>query len=388
MSYLFPTYARWEVTPAKAKGAWLTDINGTEFLDFTSGIAVSNLGHVPEEVKTAVERQLDLFWHTSNLFQIELQEKVAQQLTKASGLDLVFFCNSGAEANEAAIKLARKATGRHKIVTLKDSFHGRTFATMAATGQDKIKTGFGPMLESFEYVPMNDIEAVKSALDNKTAAVMLEVIQGEGGVNEVDTEFLQQVQQLCRENGSLFIVDEIQTGIGRTGKAFGFQHYGLDPDIISSAKGIANGFPLGAIIGKKELAEAFGPGSHGSTFGGNPISLAAAEATLNIIFSDAFLQSVEEKGERFKSLLSDALTDCSVVKKLKGKGLLLGIQLTEEAGPYVNAAREKGLLILSAGSHVIRLLPPLNATDQEMEKAVEILTEVIKIKNQATVKNP
>lgn len=378
MSYLFPTYARWDVTPVKAKGAYLTAKDGKEYLDFTSGISVCNLGHAPENVKKAVEEQLELFWHTSNLFQIELQEKVAKQLTKASGLDLVFFGNSGAEANEAAIKLARKATSRTKIITFIDSFHGRTFATMSATGQDKIKTGFGPMLETFEYVKMNDINALKTALDANTAAIMFEVIQGEGGINEGQADFLKEAEKLAHENGSLIIIDEIQTGIGRTGKAFAFQHIGLDPDIVSVAKGIASGFPLGAIIGKAHLSEAFSAGSHGSTFGGNPVALAAAKETLETIFAESFLADVTKKGEKLHSLLQETLKDTPIFKKIKGKGLMVGIELTEEAGPFITKAREQNLLILTAGTHVIRLLPPLNVTDEEIEKAVKILGDLLK----------
>lgn len=380
MSHLFPTYARWDVTPIKAKGTYLTAKDGKEYLDFTSGISVCNLGHTPDNVKKAVEIQLEKFWHTSNLFQIELQEDVAKQLTDASGLDLVFFGNSGAEANEAAIKLARKSTNRTKIITFIDSFHGRTFATMAATGQDKIKTGFGPMLESFEYVKMNDIEALKTALDSNTAAVMFEIIQGEGGINSGDANFLLEVEKLAHANGSLVIIDEIQTGIGRTGKAFAFQHIGLDPDIISIAKGIANGFPLGAIVGKAALAEAFSAGTHGSTFGGNPVALAAAKETLNTIFTDSFLANVTAKGDKLNTLLTEALSGIDFVKQLKGKGLMVGIELTKEAGPFMTKAREQGLLILTAGTHVLRLLPPLNVTVEEIEKAVNVIAAVLQEK--------
>ncbi|MFK2826039.1 acetylornithine transaminase [Bacillus sp. B190/17] len=378
MSNLFPTYARWDVTPASAKGTWLTDKNGKNYLDFTTGIGVCNLGHVPNNVKKAVEEQLEQFWHTSNLFQIDLQEEVAKQLTDASGLDLVFFANSGAEANEAAIKLARKATGRTKIITFIDSFHGRTFGTMAATGQEKIKIGFGPMLEKFEYVPFNDLEALQKAMDENTAALMFEVIQGEGGLNAGDPVFLKQAEELAHNNGSLVIIDEIQTGIGRTGKPFAFQHAGLHPDIVSSAKGIASGFPLGAIIGKKELAEAFSPGSHGSTFGGSPVSLSAAKATLETIFDESFLTNVEAKSAKLFSMLEEALSSVPQVKKLKGKGLMVGIEMAEEAAPYIPAAREKGLLVLTAGTNTIRLLPPLNVTEEEIEQAVSILAETIK----------
>ncbi|MGG1291762.1 acetylornithine transaminase [Bacillus smithii] len=377
MSYLFPTYARWEVQPVKAKGSRLTDQNGDEYLDFTAGIGVTNLGHVPSTVKEEVIDQLNQFWHTSNLFQSKLQEETAKLLAEASGLDLVFFCNSGAEANEAAIKLARKATGRSKIITFLHSFHGRTFAGMAATGQEKVKIGFGPMLETFEYVPFNDIEALKAALDENTAAVMTEIIQGEGGINPATPEFLQSLETLCHENGSLLIIDEIQTGIGRTGKPFAFQHYGLHPDIVSVAKGIASGLPLGAIIGKKELGQAFSPGSHGSTFGGNPVSVRAAKATLEIIFQNDFLNEVERKGAYFQNLLKTKLSDVKVVKSIRGKGLMIGIELTDNAEPFLVQARKEKLLILTAGSHVLRILPPLTVSDSEIEKAVNILSKVL-----------
>jgi acetylornithine aminotransferase len=377
MSYLFPTYARWEVQPVKAKGSWLTDQNGDVYLDFTAGIGVTNLGHVPSKVKEAVIDQLNHFWHTSNLFQSSLQEETAKLLAEASGLDLVFFCNSGAEANEAAIKLARKATGRSKIITFLHSFHGRTFAGMAATGQEKVKIGYGPMLETFEYVPFNDIEALKAAIDQNTAAVMTEIIQGEGGVNPATPEFLQSLETVCHENGSLLIIDEVQTGIGRTGKPFAFQHYGLHPDIVSVAKGIASGLPLGAIIGKKELGEVFSPGSHGSTFGGNPVSVRAAKATLEIVFQNDFLQEVERKGAYFQNLLKSELADSKVVKSIKGKGLMIGIELTEKANPFLVQARKEKLLILTAGDHVLRILPPLTVSNEEIEKAVHILAKVL-----------
>lgn len=295
MSHLFPTYSKWEIEPESAQGSYLYSKNGGVYLDFTSGIGVCNLGHCHPEVKAAVEQQLNKFWHVSNLFPLAVQEKAAEILTNASGLDLVFFANSGAEANEAAIKLARKATGKTKILTFKQSFHGRTFATMSATGQDKIKQGYGPMLETFEYVPFNDLNALKEQLTEDVAAVMLEVVQGEGGIYVASQEFLQGVEALCKEKGVLLLIDEIQTGMGRTGKAFAFQHFGIKPDIISVAKGMANGIPTGAIVADGKLKEFFGPGSHGTTFGGNPLAMAAAIKTMEIIFEPAFLEAVEKK---------------------------------------------------------------------------------------------
>src|SRR5690625_3505852 len=284
MSALFPTYKRFNVSVASAEGTTITDVTGKQYLDFGSGISVCNLGHRHPAVQQAVSEQLDKYWHVSNLYEIPLQEKVAQHLTDNSIGDYVFFCNSGAEANEAAIKLARKATGKTKIITFNQSFHGRTYATMSATGQQKIQQGFGPLLETFTYVPYNDLAAFQQALDDNTAAVMLEVIQGEGGVVVSDPEFLQAVAELCEENDVLLMIDEIQTGIGRTGKAFAYEHYGISPDVITLAKGLGNGLPVGAMIAKEKYRDVFGPGSHGTTFGGNPLAMAAAKAVLQTVF--------------------------------------------------------------------------------------------------------
>ncbi|WP_077211171.1 acetylornithine transaminase [Bacillus dakarensis] len=378
MSYLFPTYARWEVEPDTAIGTLLTDKNGKTYLDFTSGIGVCNLGHQPEAVKEAVKTQLDRFWHVSNLFTMNEQEKAAERLAKAAGMDAVFFSNSGAEANEGAIKLARKATGRNKIITFTQSFHGRTFATMAATGQDKVKQGFGSMLETFEYVPFNDLDSLKQAMGSDVAAVMLEVIQGEGGIHIGTTEFLQGAEQLCREYGSLLIIDEIQTGIGRTGKPFAFQHFDLDPDIVTSAKGLGSGFPIGAVIGKESLNEFFGPGSHGSTFGGNPLSVTAASATMDEIFQEAFLQEVLNKSEYVLNQLKTALSDLELLVEIRGLGLMIGIELTVPVGDILTELRAQGVIALSAGEKVLRLLPPLTVTEDELKQGAEKINEVVR----------
>ncbi|MED3645354.1 acetylornithine transaminase [Halalkalibacterium halodurans] len=377
MSHLFPTYAKWDVTITSGKGTKLYDNQGNEYLDFVSGIAVCNLGHCHPKVVAAVEEQLHSFWHVSNLFHIPIQENVAALLTEQSGMDAVFFCNSGAEANEAAIKLARKATGKHEIVTFTQSFHGRTLGTMSATGQDKIKTGFGPMLETFHHVPFNDIAALKQVVNEQTAAIVLEVIQGEGGVNLIDPEFAASVNYVCQEHGILLIVDEIQTGIGRTGTAFAFQQYELTPDIITVAKGLGNGFPVGAMLGKQHLIDAFSAGSHGSTFGGNPLAMAAAQAVLTEVFQPNFLQAVQEKGKQLLSGLNEALSGLEIVKEIRGNGLLVGIELQEEGAPFIKQLREKGLLVLNAGPNVIRLLPPLVVTSEELHEAVTQLKEVL-----------
>lgn len=377
MSHLFPTYQRWEIEPEHASGSIIHGKDGRSYLDFTSGIGVCNLGHRPEAVEHAIKEQLGLFWHVSNLFPQSIQEEAAEKLAKAAELDYVFFANSGAEANEAAIKLARKATGKKKIITFLQSFHGRTFAGMAATGQEKIKQGYGRMLETFVHLPFNDLEALKNELDADTAAVMIEIVQGEGGIHVVHKEFIENTEKLCAENGVLLIVDEIQTGIGRTGKPFAFQHFGISPDIITVAKGLGNGLPIGAAIGKAQLAEHFGPGSHGSTFGGNPISIAAACAVMDIIFKRKFLEEVTAKGDALFQLLDQELGSLEVVKEIRGIGLMVGIELTVAVQDYLTKLRESGLIALPAGEKVIRLLPPLNVTHEDLQKAVFKLKETL-----------
>ncbi|HET7629703.1 MAG TPA: acetylornithine transaminase [Bacillales bacterium] len=374
MSRLFPNYGRWELALASGKGAHVVDTDGNAYLDFICGIGVTNLGHCHPDVTEAVQAQLHKVWHVSNLFQIESQEEVARKLTEHCSGDAVVFCNSGAEANEAAMKLARKHTGNHKIITFAGSFHGRTLATLAATGQEKVKTGFGPQLETFIHVPFNDIEALREAIDDETAAVMVEAVQGEGGIHPADADFLAQVEVECRKHGALLIVDEVQTGIGRTGKAFAYQHYGISPDVITAAKGLGNGFPVGAMIGKAELANTFGPGTHGSTFGGNPLAMAAASAVLDVVFRDGFLSEVERKGRWLMQMLHEQLQDVPEVTAVRGKGLMVGIEC-EEAAAIVTKVREKGLLVLLAGSNVVRLLPPLIVTDSELREAVSAIVE-------------
>ncbi|MFE3974634.1 MULTISPECIES: acetylornithine transaminase [unclassified Peribacillus] len=380
MSSLFPTYARWNIEPRKASGMKITSTTGKEYLDFTSGIGVLNLGHCHELVKMAVTKQLNKYWHVSNMFQSSIQERTAQMLADASGLSQVFFANSGAEANEAAIKLARKATGKSKIVTCLQSFHGRTFATMAATGQEKIKTGFGPMLASFEYVPFNDNDAMIAAIDENTAAVMIEIVQGEGGIHVVQQSYLDAIQTQCQEHGALLIIDEIQTGIGRTGKPFAFQHFNIQPDIITSAKGLGNGLPIGAMIGKERLSDFFNPGSHGSTFGGNPISVAAAESVLKEIFQSGFLKETVKKAEYLESELAKALKESEEVKEIRGLGLMVGIECKQDVQGFLMELQEEGLLVLSAGPKVLRLLPSLTVTESEIDMAISKIKKILAIK--------
>lgn len=380
MSALFPTYQKWDIEPETAGGSWLTDKSGKEYLDFTSGIGVLNLGHCHPLVKGAVQEQLEKFWHTSNLFQSQGQETTAGLLAQAAGLKHVFFCNSGAEANEAAIKLARKATGKSKIITFHQSFHGRTYATMAATGQEKVRTGYGPMLQEFDYVTYNNREELVKAVDGNTAAVMLEMVQGEGGIHVANQDFLNTIKEVCKASGALIIVDEIQTGIGRTGKPFGFMHFDFQPDIVTVAKGLGNGLPIGAMVGKGELAGHFGPGSHGSTFGGNPVSIAAAKAVLQEIMDPAFLETAAEKGQYLLNLLKKELQNEDIVQEIRGLGLMIGIELKEEAGSLLVKLQEEGLLTLTAGPNVLRLLPPLTVEKSEIDLAVEKIAKAIKAK--------
>lgn len=375
MSAIFPTYARWDVTVKEGKGTKITDINGKQYLDFTSGIGVCNLGHCHDEIVKALKEQADKLWHVSNLFHIPLQEEVASILTKYSCGDYVFFCNSGAEANEGAIKLARKYTQKSKIVTFKKSFHGRTFATMSATGQEKIQIGYGPLLEKFEYATFNDVESVKQLVDDDVAAIMFEVIQGEGGVNVGEKTFIEEVAKLCKERNILLIIDEVQTGIGRTGKPFAYQHYDIEPDIITVAKGLGNGFPVGAIIGKEKLKDTFGPGSHGSTFGGTPLAMAVVKATLEQVFTTDLGEKVIEKGNLLLSTLQERLKDHKNVVSVRGKGLIVGIECKEEVAPILAKLREEGLLVLNAGPNVIRLLPPLIVTEEEIMQAIDLICE-------------
>jgi acetylornithine/N-succinyldiaminopimelate aminotransferase len=385
MSHLFPTYNRLDFELVSGSGTIVQDQNGQSYLDFISGIAVCNLGHSPYVVKEALEKQLDKLWHVSNLFPITLQEEAASLLASASGLDAVFFCNSGAEANEAAIKLAKKHTGKTKILTFNQSFHGRTFATMSATGQEKIHSGFGPLVPTFDYLPYNDEQALSNVEGNDIAAIMLEVIQGEGGVNPGTLSFLQAVERLCKEMDALLIVDEVQTGIGRTGVPFAYQHYSLQPDIVTTAKGLGSGFPVGAMMGKKDLVSSFSPGTHGSTFGGNPLAMAAVKATLETIFDEVFLKEVQSKSEYFMQKLKNHLQECRSVKEVKGIGFMIGIQFDMEVKEIINKLRENGLLTLPAGTHVIRLLPPLTVTYDELDQALHILDGTLKQHQAASV---
>jgi len=383
MGSIFPTYPAPLINPVKGKGSFLWDKEGNKYLDFTSGIGVCQLGHVPQKVKEEIEKQLNKVWHTSNLFTIEPQNLLAEKLAEISGLDYVFFANSGAEANEAAIKLARryqqkvKKNNRYRIITFNQSFHGRTLATLTATGQEKVKEGYQPLPQGFLNIPYGDLESLKNAVTAETAAIMLEVVQGEGGIHAAEIEWLTAVEQIVKEQDLLLIIDEVQTGIGRTGEWFGFQNYPIKPDVITLAKGLANGIPIGAMLGSQKTVEAFSLGSHGSTFGGNFIATTAGLATLQTIEEEAILEKVKYHGEYMKESLMNYLQKYPELIEIRGKGLMIGIEWSKPVSDLVNIAKNNGLLVLTAGANVLRLLPPLNVSKDEIDYGLELLVKSI-----------
>ena len=374
MTYLFENYKRAPIEFVKAEGSYLIDSEGKAYLDFSSGIGVTNLGFHPQ-VQQALFQQAGRIWHSPNLYLSSLQEQVAQEL--AGSYDyLAFFCNSGAEANEAAIKLARKATGKQGIITFQQSFHGRTFGAMAATGQDKIKEGFGDGVPHFSYAVYNDLASVEDLVNQDTAAVMLELVQGESGVRPAEAAFVKDLADFCQQEGILLIVDEVQTGMGRTGQLYSFEHYGIIPDIVTLAKGLANGLPAGALLGKSSLAPAFGPGSHGSTFGGNKLAMATALETLHIMKETGFMEEVRSKSAILLEQLQLAFKDHPKISAVRGLGMMIGIETSAGLSRLVEAARQKGLIILTAGENVIRLLPPLTISREEIQQGIAILKEL------------
>ena len=375
MSYLFNNYKRDNIEFVDANENELIDKDNNVYLDFSSGIGVTNLGF-NMEIYQAVLNQLNLIWHSPNLYLSSIQEEVAQKLIGQQDY-LAFFCNSGTEANEAAIKLARKATGKSEIIAFKKSFHGRTYGAMSATGQKKITDQFGPVVPGFKFAIFNDFNSFKSLTSNNTAAVIIEIIQGESGVLPADPLFVKQLNEYCIQKDILIIVDEVQTGIGRTGKLYAHEHYQLSPDIITLAKGLGNGLPIGAMLDKKNLGHAFGYGSHGTTFGGNRLSLAAANQTLTIINHADLMNDVQSKGQFLIENLRKGLANKRNVIEVRGIGLMVGIEINNDPIQIVREAKRRGLIILTAGTNVIRLLPPLSITKKQLEKGIEILTEII-----------
>lgn len=375
MTHVFPTYARFPFELVDGKGVTLTDNNGKQYLDFTSGIGVCNLGYQNPAVTSAVEAQVKKVWHISNLYENHLQEDVAKLLVKDED-KLVFFANSGTEANEAALKLARKATGKTKVLSFNHSFHGRTYGAMSMTGNPHIQEGFFPMVPDISFADYND-NASLNQITTDLAGVILEVIQGEGGVINGDPDWLKAVQAKCQEVGALLIIDEVQTGNGRTGYQFAYQGFDLDPDIVTTAKGLANGLPVGAMIGKASLGDAFGPGTHGSTFAGNPLTMASAKATLEQLTPD-FLQGVQDKAATVWTQLAN-FTDLAAVNSISGKGLMIGIHLTDDVAvnDVITTLQTKGLLTLSAVGNTLRLLPPLVMSAGDLKQGLTTIYETL-----------
>jgi predicted acetylornithine/succinylornithine family transaminase len=383
-AHLMRNYGRLPLALARGAGSYVWDAEGKKYLDFVGGIAVNSLGHCHPKVVEAIRSAADQMLHCSNLYHIEPQARLAAFLTQKSGLDKAFFCNSGAEANEAAIKLARRYVklfvdaDRFEVITVENSFHGRTMAALTATGQSKYHQGFEPLVPGFRYVPLNDLSALRQAVGPTTAAIMLEPIQGEGGVRPVTAEFIRLARQLCDEMGIPLIFDEVQTGLGRTGKWFGFQHYGVRPDILTLAKALGGGLPIGCTLANDRVAQGFEPGTHASTFGGGPFITRVALAAMQAIEDEQLVPAAAAAGE----YLQDALRQLAerypnLIADVRGVGCLIGIELQVPAASFVEEAMKRGLLLVSAGPQVVRLLPPLNVTTEQMDEALSIIESVM-----------
>jgi len=382
--YIANTYDRFPIAITKGKGCRVWDADGKEYLDFVAGLAVCNLGHCHPKVVKAIQEQAEKLIHISNLYHIEPQAQLAELLCKNSFADKAFFCNSGAEANEAAIKLTRKyfkdkGENRFQIITMEKSFHGRTMATLAATGQKKFQQGFEPLLEKFIYVPFNDIKAVANAITPQTAAVMIEPIQGEGGVNIPSETYLKELKVLCREKGLLLIFDEVQVGMGRTGKLFAYEHYGVTPDIMTLAKGLAGGVAIGSMLATDEVAKSFVPGTHASTFGGNPLATAAGIAAIKAVLEEGMLENCQTVGKYLLEKLNKLKTEYPFIKEVRGKGLIIGMELTIPGADIVRNCMEKGLLINCTSDTILRFIPPLVATEKDVDEMMGILKKQLSV---------
>lgn len=388
-AHVLKNYARAPLTLVRGRGTQVWDDAGNAYLDFTSGIAVSALGHCHPHWVAAVQRQAGELIHVSNLFRNPNQGELARRLVKAAGPGRVFFCNSGAEANEALIKLARlhglQKTGEegrcYKIVCAKNAFHGRTFGGMSATPQEKIQKGFRPLVPGFGFGEINNLQSFVDLVDDETAAIFIETIQGESGVNACTPEFLRGLRELCSQRNLLLMLDEVQCGIGRTGRFYAFEHAGITPDAIGMAKGLGGGFPIGAMWVRDRYADLFHPGNHGTTFGGTPLACAAALAVLDVIERDGLLEKVRDLSAPWIAALQQLTKEFpKQVLGVRGQGYLVGVQLASDPAPYLAALRERGLLAPSAGGNVVRLLPPLNASAQELQRSVDILRSVLEAK--------
>jgi acetylornithine/N-succinyldiaminopimelate aminotransferase len=379
-SHLLPVFARVDLGFERGEGVWLVATNGDRYLDFTSGVAVNALGHAHPHLVAALQEQATRLWHMSNLFKSPDGERLAARLCEQSFADFVFFANSGAEAMECAIKVTRRYHAgkgrpeRYRIVTFEGAFHGRTLGTLAATGSPKYLEGFGPPLDGFDQVPLGDLDAVKKAIGPQTAGILIEPLQGEGGVRAASPTFFKALRQLCDDNGMLLVFDEVQTGMGRTGELFAYKRLGVTPDVMSLAKALGGGFPIGACLATAEAASGMTPGSHGSTFGGNPLAVSAANAVLDIMLKPGFFDHVQKMSLLLKQKLA-ALVDRypNVLAEVRGEGLLIGLKAVVPSADLVNALRDQKLLTVGAGDNVVRFLPPLVVTDAEIDEAVQRL---------------
>ncbi|MFZ1988850.1 MAG: aspartate aminotransferase family protein [Alphaproteobacteria bacterium] len=383
ISPVLPTYARADLAFERGEGAYLTSTDGRTFLDFGSGVAVNAFGHANPRLIAALTDQAKKVWHTSNLYRVPGQEKLAARLIERTFADTVFFCNSGAEACELAIKMTRRyhfASGnprRNRIITFEGAFHGRTLATIAAGGNVKYLEGFEPKLDGFDQVPLNDLAAVKAAISDRTAGILIEPLQGEGGIRAADVSFLRALRQLCDENGLLLVYDEVQCGFGRTGKLFAYEWSGAVPDIMAIAKALGGGFPVGACLATEKAAAAMTPGTHGSTYGGNPLAMAVANEAFSMVTEPDFLAHVQRIGLRLKQRLAELKdTYPSVIEEIRGQGLLLGLKLKVPNGDFVNAMHGEGVLIIVAGENVVRIMPPLIIGEAEIDEAMAALSKV------------
>ena len=380
---IMETYKRFPMVFEKGQGCTLTDNNGKEYLDFVAGIAVNALGHCHPGLIDAMKTQMEKLVHVSNLYWSEPGIELAEILTEESGLDKVFFCNSGAEACEAALKLCRvygkqkKSKEAVEIIAMEQSFHGRTYGAISATGQKKYQANLEPLLPEIYHVPFNDIDALKAQISPKTCGIILEPIQGEGGIYPADLSYLQEVRKICDEENIVLIFDEVQTGIGRSGKLFAYQQYGVTPDVVTMAKGLGGGVPIGGIIAKNHVAEVFTPGTHASTFGGNPFVCATAKYVLETLTAPGFFNSVEKNGAYLKSKLEALKEDHPSIVEVRGMGLIIGVEVSADLSTIVAKAMEKGLLLIGAGSNAIRFVPPLIVSKVEIDQAVQIFSECL-----------
>ena len=387
-NHICRTYNRYNLAIARGNGCYLWDQEGRQYLDFVAGIAVCNLGHCPTKIAQVMYAQAQQLVHVSNLYYTEPQVRLAEALTSSCFADKVFFGNSGAEANEAAIKLARKYSrmgygpGRYGIITMKNSFHGRTLATLSATGQQKIQEGFEPLVDGFRYVEFDNLDAVSEAIDKTVCAVLVEPIQGEGGVRVPHRAYLEGLRELCSRHDLLLIYDEIQVGMGRTGKLFSHQHEGVTPDIMTLAKALANGMPIGAMLTTDRVAEAFSPGSHASTFGGTPLVTAVGLEVFRQISSASFLEEVQKVGEYFRQRLMALMEKYAFIREVRGRGLILGIELDFPGGEVVAQCQERGVLINCTAEKVLRFLPPLIVTSTEVDRLIDTLDDVFREKGE------